>query len=354
MSTDSNNPDRFHSLKIELFLKTTGGELEIFGEKLVKGLDPKKGEEDPLIIPKDAHWWELYHPKIPSWEKNAVLYPPIDSRKVLTAPSIMEVLKLNKHVSDEQEARNTLSVQILDRIEKLTRMTFLTLESAWAQQNMRLIDFKIEFGFTADGELLVADVIDNDSWRLRTKNWTELSKESFRQGENLSEVEKKYGTVSQMVNNFRIPNQALVFWGYSVGDSLPYVNYVYPEKIKEIGIDMIDVALSVHKSPAKALAKLEEILQAYPDGGVIIVKVGRSNGLGPILAARTSWPVIACPASLKDFPEDVWSSLRMPFQVPLLTAWPDENAILAAFNILSQKNPAMYTQIQDEIEELDD
>lgn len=118
-------------------------------------------------------------------------------------------------------------------------------------------------------------------------------------------------------------------------------------------MSVIDVILSGHKSPAAALLRLEKIIQEHPDGGVIIAKVGRSNGLGPILAARTSWPVIALPATLKDFPEDVWSSLRLPSNVPLLTTWPDENAVLAALNILAQKNPAIYAECQYEIEELD-
>ncbi|MDD3711009.1 MAG: phosphoribosylaminoimidazolesuccinocarboxamide synthase [Patescibacteria group bacterium] len=211
MSTDTNNPDRFHSLKIELFLKTTKGELEISGEKVIEGLSPEKGEEDPLIIPNTVGVWELYHPKTPSWEKSAFLERIIEPQKVLISKSLSGILvseeKLFQHGDGSfDKAASIVAQEILQVIEEITRKTFLVLESAWAQQNMRLIDFKIEFGFNSAGQLMVADVIDNDSWRLRTKNWTELSKESFRQGEDLTEVEKKYGIVSQMVNNFRLPN----------------------------------------------------------------------------------------------------------------------------------------------------
>ena len=49
---------------------------------------------------------------------------------------------------------------------RMTVVVFEILEKAWASLDCSLIDMKIEYGITGSGELVLADVIDSDSWRL--------------------------------------------------------------------------------------------------------------------------------------------------------------------------------------------
>lgn len=73
-------PYRFHRMAVEFFLKTTKGELrDQNGQILVEGLDPEKGEEDPLIMDPECHDWRLFHSKKPIWEKEADLKKTIKS-----------------------------------------------------------------------------------------------------------------------------------------------------------------------------------------------------------------------------------------------------------------------------------
>jgi phosphoribosylaminoimidazole-succinocarboxamide synthase len=61
---------------------------------------------------------------------------------------------------------NIANSQELARMVEQGQRVFATLERAWMGLDVTLVDLKIEFGRDNQNNLLVADVIDNDSWRL--------------------------------------------------------------------------------------------------------------------------------------------------------------------------------------------
>ncbi|MFH0906953.1 MAG: phosphoribosylaminoimidazolesuccinocarboxamide synthase [bacterium] len=321
--TPKNNKQlhRFHRLITEFFLKTNEGEATgLDGKKLVQGLTT----QDPFIINPYGSMWNLFHSKKTAWDPEA---------------------NLNKRVLDSNIIRN----HTIEEMDDIIRNVFLLLEGACSVLGLQLIDLKIEFGINKQSQLVVADVIDNDSWRLKDDNWKEISKEAFRQGKPLNEVEENYLYVASLVKQFRIPKQAFVFWKGSENDVIdPFTYNIVPDCLK-----IENVIISAHKSPQKAINGLNRIQAKYPDGGVIIAMAGKSNGLGPMIATRTTWPVIYVPIDINEHPENLFGNINMPSNVPMLTCLDLENAIQAALNILAQKNPVLYMQRQRQIEELD-
>lgn len=178
-------PHRFEQLVFELFLKTKDGIIKDRKGMIVEALPSdcleigkEKPIDDPLIFDPYQEIWHLRHPKIPEMDERADINSLVFQNDILPKGITVEM------------------------IEEITLKTFLALENAWARLGCRLIDFKIEFGIDPNGELLVADVIDNDSWRLKTDDWQELSKQLFRDNAEMGDIADKYALVARLVNKF--------------------------------------------------------------------------------------------------------------------------------------------------------
>jgi phosphoribosylaminoimidazole carboxylase/phosphoribosylaminoimidazole-succinocarboxamide synthase len=234
--------------------------------------------------------------------------------------------------------------KIFPEMRRIARHAFLVLEKAWQLEGGTLADFKVEFGFDSKGHLLLADVIDNDSWRV-IEDGSYIDKQVYRDGGALDDVAAKYRQVAEVTNRFRLPRQQIIVWRGSENDKTD----VFSEALGDLKDLMTVVTCSVHKEPVNAASILHRMAQDVPDS-VVIAYIGRSNGAGPTLSAISTIPVITVPASVKEFPDDVWSSLRTPSSVPVMTVLEPSNAVLAAMQILSARNPRLYAHLRGEIE----
>jgi phosphoribosylaminoimidazole carboxylase/phosphoribosylaminoimidazole-succinocarboxamide synthase len=234
--------------------------------------------------------------------------------------------------------------KIFPEMRRIARQTFLVLEKAWQLQGGTLVDLKVEFGYDNKGRLLLADVIDNDSWRV-IEDGSYIDKQVYRDGGALDDVASKYRRVAEITDRFHLPRQRIILWRGSESDKTEPFETALGD-LKDL---MEVVTCSVHKEPVRGAMTLYRLAQEVPDS-VMIANIGRSNGAGPTLSALTQIPVITVPAGYREFPDDVWSSLRAPSNVPVMTVLEPANAVLAALQILSARNPRIYAHVRGAIE----
>lgn len=122
---------------------------------------------------------------------------------------------------DQIIARGIANPAEVAAITELARLTFEILAHAFRKREVLLVDLKIEFGRLAGGEnngqLVIADVIDNDSWRIWPQGREELmlDKQIFRNLETIDEaglaqVKAAYEQVAEMVMAFPVMRPGMV------------------------------------------------------------------------------------------------------------------------------------------------
>lgn len=256
----------------------------------------------------------------------------------------------------------------VERMCALTRLVFQLLERAWQTLNHQLVDMKIEFGVdSASGDIIVSDVIDNDSWRLWPNGDKRLmlDKQVYR---NLAQVDEQ--SMEKIRSNFALVAERteqlfkslIPETDASMRDLLvpPQVGILMGSKSDQKYVDSIVSALerfgikrtqthvsSAHKSTEYTLTVVEKLNQ-WTSCKCLIAVAGRSNGLGLVAAANSTIPVINSPpiSDLTTAMVDLWSSMRTPSGLGCTTVLGAESAAMAAAHIVANEDCFVWSKIK--------
>ncbi len=152
---------------VEFFYKTTGRRV---GNQLLPC-------DDPLMEWNDAGYgYDLYLPNKPA------------------ADGLIGRLEL----TDVEATR--LKFQ-LSECAAIARGVELQLCEAWKTLGGELYDFKLEFGVLPNNRIVLADVVDCDSWRVKWQG-IQLSKQGYRDGEDLDRVLGVYRLAASLTDQW--------------------------------------------------------------------------------------------------------------------------------------------------------
>lgn len=237
-------------------------------------------------------------------------------------------------------------------MRQTTILVFEILERAWATRNCALIDMKIEFGVDADGQLLVADVIDSDSWRLWPSGDKRLmvDKQVYRNlasvsASDLDTVKRNFLWVSEQLDEIVPKNDHLVVVLMGSPSDKEHCEKI-AKHCRDLGLNVELRVTSAHKGTKTTLQIVNEY-ESVLGNLVFITVAGRSNGLGPVLSGNTNYPVINCPpVKPENVNLDVWSSLNVPSGLGCATVLYPEAAALNAAQILGLGNFLIWSKLR--------
>jgi phosphoribosylaminoimidazole carboxylase / phosphoribosylaminoimidazole-succinocarboxamide synthase len=243
----------------------------------------------------------------------------------------------------------------LTQMSDIARLTFAILAHAWKLQDVLLVDLKVEFGRAkrADGstEILLADVIDNDSWRIwpAGEQSAMLDKQIYRNlaqpsASDLANVKDKYDEVADRVGRFQRHTSGYVSIVMGSASDAPHAERI-AKALSALGVPCGSSVASAHKTPLFALEKVGR-LDTMLGRVVYITVAGRSNALSAFVDAATANPVIACPPVSEKFGGmDILSSLNVPSGIGSTVVLDPENAALAAAKILAVDDTVLYGRV---------
>ena len=254
---------------------------------------------------------------------------------------------------DEIVAQGIATAEEVATMAEIARLTYEILAHAWRRRNVLMVDMKVEFGRALeDKRLLLADVIDNDAWRLWPQGREELmlDKQIFRNivgeptAEDLARVKQAYESVCEQVATFPVMQPAMVAIVMSSEGDRPHVEKI-ERALQNLGVGYVHRIASAQKTPGYLLQLVQQTDATF-SRLIYIGACGRSDTLTGLLDAATTNPVIACPPSSVELGGlDLLSALRVPGGVASLTVLEPENAALAVAKLLGVDDTIFYGRV---------
>jgi phosphoribosylaminoimidazole-succinocarboxamide synthase len=193
-------------------------------------------------------------------------------------------------------ARGIATPQELGTMTELARITYEILAHAWRRNGTLLVDLKIEFGRLASGEgkgqLVIADVIDNDSWRIWPQGREDLmlDKQVYRElGEptvgDLDRVRGNYEQVADLVGTFPMMRPGMVAL---LADGPEYSGAIEPigRALAAYGLPMVRHVVSATRTPGYVLQLISQLESTF--ARLITVTIGEANSALPAIVENAS------------------------------------------------------------------
>ncbi len=203
-------------------------------------------------------------------------------------------------------AQGLATPQELGVMTELARIVFEILAHAWRRHETLLVDLKIEFGRIASGEgkgqLVVADVIDNDAWRVWPQGREELmlDKQLYRnlpevKPEDLAVIKANYEQVAETVGTFpqmRPGMVAVIADGPEFSERAGEI----ARALGNFGLPTVRHVASAARTPGFVLQLVTQVDATF--ARALMVTVGSGDGaLANMVEHATATPVIRAPAT---------------------------------------------------------
>lgn len=200
---------------------------------------------------------------------------------------------------DQIVAQGIATPQEIGVMSELARLTFEILSHAWRKRDVLLVDMKIEFGRLAGGEnqgqLVIADVVDNDAWRIWPQGREDLmlDKQMYRNfstidDAGLEQVKRAYETVADFVGTFPVMRPGMVAVIADGPARVDRANEI-AKAVGQLGLPSVRHVASPAITPGYVLQLLAQLEASF--GRLAIVTVGEDALLHDMVNASSSAPV---------------------------------------------------------------